>query len=384
MDKDFYAELLRDALDGLMSRQSLSESQKRQLQYFLMDERSVTDASLRDMLNTQDLNQQQVEDLIWLLRMVKNGIMAGGSHELLGNITEEFQHYHDMSVFGNDSSQVRMANERVSHRGEMFIREIAIPTQDMIGYARLCIFLYSTHTAIDRNPLALLRAREGRMLIEQYVGDDFVTSRNITPQLRQLYIHLRFAELSSMRTLANPDKPKSYKELVQSIQVFHRHLQSGTFGEVQDLAMWRLHLLREELKAVSHINRGKVGEIDGLYGQAQNILSRHTDIPQGIPIALMQTESEMTALLKARSSRDGLKLALVRAEVLSVERLHTLPLGISHKIGILRSQALLRYKMNEMDAVTHILEKAYHMANEAGLSHQLSLITQDAVKFGIE
>jgi len=40
--------------------------------------------------------------------------------------------------------------------------------------------------------------------------------------------------------------------------------------------------------------------------------------------------------------------------------------------------------MNEMDAVAHILESAYHMANEAGLSHQLSLITQDTNRFGIE
>ena len=101
-------------------------------------------------------------------------------------------------------------------------------------------------------------------------------------------------------------------------------------------------------------------------------------------IRYLQLETEIKGFLRARSSRDSVKMALQRVQQMPIERIDNLNIGIINKMVSLRALAMFYHRANEAEAVSYIIQKAIQMANDAGLSHQLSLIMADADKFGVK
>jgi len=386
MDKDFYAELLRDALGGLMSRQPLSESQKRQLQHFRSRDRPYTlnADSLRDMLNTQDLNQQQVEDLLWLLQMMKNIPQKRDSHELLQPVLVEFEQYHKTGVLGANALTVRNANEVVSHRGEMFLRGLVDPSDNILDFIRLNLYVFEAHGAVNRHALALYRARVARMALEDYVGGNFVSHPNTSSYARKLYIDIRLAEAVATRDLLNSKNASSHQNVLNMIREIRHWLDNNVLGEIENSDLLRLKLLRDEIRTLSRTSRCTVGEIDFLYGQSQAILAKNPHYGENHLIQYMQMETEIKGFLRTRSNRDGIRMALERARQLPLEIVDTLDVGIGNRITILRALAMLGYKTKDSDTVNYILSKAYHLAHEARLLYKLTLIDEDFRRFGLK
>jgi hypothetical protein len=386
MDKEFYAELLREALDGILNRQYLTPSQQRQFQYFQSRHRpfSLTDESLRDMLTSQSLTPQQMDDLLWLLQMMKTAPLKHDRGALLEPVLSEFERYHEVGVLNANTSAVRDANEVTSHRGEIFLRQFGYSPNNILDFVHLNLYVYEAHGAVNRHALALYRARMARTAIERFVDNDFISHPNAFPYLRELYVHSRLAETVAMRNLANSQKSTSQWRVVEAIREVVWLLDKNLLGELEHPDKWRLNLLRDEIRSLSRISRATVADIDGVYGKIQTVFSRSPQYGDDDVIRYMQIETEMKGFLRVRSSRDGVKLALQRAQMIPLERIDSLNVGILHKVSILRGLAMLRHRTKEMDAVTHILEKAYHMASEAGLSHQLMLVNQDADRFKLK
>lgn len=386
MDKDFYAELLRDALGGLMSRQPLSESQKRQLQYFRSRDRPYTlnADSLRDMLNTQDLNQQQIEDLLWLLQMMKNIPQKRDSHELLQPVLVEFEQYHKTGVLGANALTVRNANEVTSHRGEMFLRGVGDSSHNTLNFVHLNLYVYEAHEALNRHAMALYRSKVARMALEDYVGGNFVSHPNTSLYVRELYIRTRLAETSAIRNLANLQKNTAQSDTLKETREMLMLLDKNALGELEHPNMWRLYLLRDEIRTLSRTSRCTVADIDALYGRSQAILSKNPQYGENHVIRYMQIESEVKGFLRTRSKRDGIRMAVERAKNLSLETIDTLNIGLSNQVTILRALAMVSYKTKESEMVKPILERAYQIAMDAGLLYKAMLIDEDFRQFGLK
>lgn len=274
MDKHFYADLLREVLDGILNRQRLSPTQQRQFQYFQSRHRpfGLNDASLRDMLATQDFSTQQAEDLLWLLQMMKNAPQNRDRHMLLEPVLSEFERYHEVGVLNANTSAVRDANEVVSHRGEIFLRQFGYSPNNILDFVHLNLYVYEAHGAVNRHALALYRARMARTALERFVDNDFISHPNAFPYLRELYVHSRLAETVAMRNLANSQKATSQWRVVEAIREVVWLLDKNLLGELEHPDKWRLNLLRDEIRSLSRISRATVADIDGVYGKIQTIL----------------------------------------------------------------------------------------------------------------
>jgi len=380
-----YAELMRDILDGLIQRGRLTSSQQRQFQYFQSQERpfALNDVSLRDILTTQELSVQQVEDVLWLLQMMKDAPKSRDSHELLRPVLAEFERYHLIGVFDTNIHAVRDANEVVSHRGEMFLRGLVDLSDNILDFVRLNLYVHEAHGAVNRHALALYRARVARMALEDYVGNNFVSHPNTSPSVRKLYVDIRLAEAVAMRDLLNSKNASSHQNVLNMIREIRYWLDNNLLGEIENLDLLRLKLLRDEIRTLSRTNRCTVGDIDFLYGRSQAILAKNPHYSENHVIQYMQVESEIKGFLRTRSNRDGIRMALERARQLPLEIVDTLDVGVGNRITILRALAMLGYKTKEPDTVNYILSKAYHLAIEAGLLYKIVLIDEDFKIFGL-
>ncbi len=363
----------------------MTSSQQRQFQYFQSQERpfALNDVSLRDILTTQELSVQQVEDVLWLLQMMKNAPKSRDRHELLRPVLAEFERYHLIGVLDTNVQAVRDANEVVSHRGEMFLRGLVDLSDNILDFVRLNLYVYEAHGAVNRHALALYRARVARMALEDYVGNNFVSHPNTSPSVRKLYVDIRLAEAVAMRDLLNSKNASSHQNVLNMIREIRYWLDNNLLGEIENLDLLRLKLLRDEIRTLSRTNRCTVGDIDFLYGRSQAILAKNPHYSENHVIQYMQIESEIKGFLRTRSNRDGIRMALERARQLPLEIVDTLDVGIGNRITILRALAMLGYKTKESDTVNYILSKAYQMAHEARLLYKLMLIDEDFRQFGL-
>lgn len=381
-----YEELMRDVLDAMIQRGMLTSSQQRQFQYFLSQDRpfALNDVSLRDILTTQELSVQQVEDVLWLFQMMKNIPRSCDRYELMRPVLAEFERYHLIGVLDTNVMAVRDANEIVSHRGEMFLRGLVDPSDNILDFIRLNLYVFEAHGAVNRHALALYRARVARMALEDYVGGNFVSHPNTSSYTRKLYIDIRLSEAVATRDLLNSKNASSHHNVLNMIREIRHWLDNNVLGEIENSDLLRLKLLRDEIRTLSRTSRCTVGEIDFLYGQSQAILAKNPHYGENHLIQYMQMETEIKGFLRTRSNRDGIRMALERARQLPLEIVDTLDVGIGNRITILRALAMLGYKTKDSDTVNYILSKAYQMAHEARLLYKLMLIDEDFRQFGLK
>jgi len=243
--------------------------------------------------------------------------------------------------------------------------------------------VYEAHGAVNRHAMALYRARVARMALEDYVGNNFVSHPNTSPSVRKLYVDTRLAEVVAMRDLLNSKNASSHQDVLNMIREIRYWLDNNLLGEIENLDLLRLKLLRDEIRTLSRTKRCTVGDIDFLYGRSQAILAKNPHYSENHVIQYMQVESEIKGFLRTRSNRDGIRMALERARQLPLEIVDTLDVGVGNRITILRALAMLGYKTKEPDTVNYILSKAYHLAIEAGLLYKIVLIDEDFKIFGL-
>jgi len=300
------------------------------------------------------------------------------------NVLVEFEGYYRISVFDANAIAVRDANKITSRRGELFLRQVGHYADNTLDYVRLNLYVHEAHETVNRHALALYRARIARKALERFVEMDFVYHPNASPYLRELYIQARLAETSAMRNLANLQKTTAQSPVLEETREVLRWLDKNALGEVEYPDMWRLYLLRDEIRTLSRTSRCTVADIDALYGRSQAILSKNPHFIDDPIMHYMQIESEVKGFLRTRSKRDGIRMAVERAKNLSLETIETLNVGLSNQVTILRALAMLSDKTNESEMVKPILERAYQIAVDAGLLYKTMLIDGDFKLFGLK
>ncbi|NJL54937.1 hypothetical protein HC928_06920 [bacterium] len=322
----------KNRLEGLI----LSASERRAIQYFVSGERpTLQNNKLRQILQRGYLTKPEIEDILWLSQGIKCQLALQKEEISLQEVANEYATYHILGVTGIEGKQVKKANTYISNQGEDLLRVINFKEADSIAFVEMCLYVHEAHSALNRHPLALWRAREAKRAIQSIPLN--------TSYLQELYLYVQFAEIVALRNLGfthvsqKSNKAGTVEKPLQKIKRLRQELdRSSNFDAIENKSLWRMHLLRDELRTLSQSGRFELGDVLALSREAHTVLEHEAGRidETTLPVVIYaQLDAEIKALLRSRSSNRAKREVGRLARQIDLESIMDLPMGLYRKLG---------------------------------------------------
>jgi hypothetical protein len=148
--------------------------------------------------------------------------------------------------------------------------------------------------------------------------------------------------------------------------------------------VWLLHVYRDEIREL-HGQRGfALGQIEANVKASYKIFERNSELYKVGTLFYMLKQAEINEYLKYREgSLHGIRLAKQAAKDVPLDMIDSLPVGLLHKVSLLRTLARLHHKTRSLGEALYALHKAHQITQAAGLKHQIERVHRDAMSIGV-
>ena len=398
-EEALYREVLSNLYMGMFRWQehsNQSDVSKRMIQDAIAGNKDFGDKKLEELMTARGFSKEQIEDNLWLNQMAKSTLQIPLKSEPSSQFQREFEHLHEQGVLSGKAHDVKRANTLTSDVGERILREIT-PLRDnideILDFVCFNLYVYEAHGAVNRHSLALVRARIAMAELEHLVSmrDDFtIFARHpkSNPYVRELYVQARLAEIIAMRNLRVHHTRKHTAPFrhppIYKLQILKDLILKNKLGELMNRDVWLLHIYRDEIREMQTQRGFSLGQIEKNVRDSNKIFEKNSKLYEDGTLYYMLKQAEISQYLKYNDGTlHGIRLAKGAAADISMDTVDTLPIGLLHKVSLLRALALLSAKINSLDDASYALYTAHKITQAAGLSHQSEQVFRDAANIGI-
>lgn len=368
-----YIAVLRGELGAFETREAFAARIGRARVYLesLLDEdrfRTPGPAITHEIVQALPLEPEQRQDLLDQMLLAAQrrlkarrdatmSVAESSPDEVIAGMREA----HWAASYSQEPAQVRAHYRELCDTGELFLRSKRIGHHPLVA-AEASLVLHDVLSVLNRPGEALVQAMSAAEVMKRLDPGNYPRSRE---RLEHLRVNAHVAEAVSLTSLGLANRAEVRLLLAEA--TFQRSSSAAAF--------WAPHIARGRLAAHSKQNRFNLYEAVEFARQVKEICDRRGDRfdPQ---FSLLADVSLARAYI-----RYGTEPGLKKARLLlrdPIERLDEVPeLGALRRAIALRTYARVCWELKARDEWELYLGRAWQVAIEAGLDHQLASMRRE-------
>lgn len=275
----------------------------------------------------------------------------------LAELVEEVEQIHVQATFASELELASRYYQLSRDMASNLLRQIR-PESGPLAYIKLCLIVHDSQCVLNRSDDALWHAKLACAVIESLDPLQYRQERELLDALA----------INSVRSQAiayyNMGHPREALRLCTRAETMNAMKQQGD--------LWKPHVLRDKIKSMAELPRFSIGEVENLADEAAASCERRSDLYAPL-LSFLNSEALAQAYLQHGNYKDA-KRVLTR----EYERMDQIPqIGPLHRVLFMRTFAKLCRMMRDVQGWNYFIGKAYHLAIESGLLHQIDRIEDE-------